>query len=185
MKRMKRCLMERIDVLLMSILAFLGITSSYGQRPHPRVEVKYGVPAAEYAISGKITGDDNKPVAGAEVVVVKENAPNDTVRTDKHGRFSNISSEHFPSDSVSIIINDPSGYYQSDTLQVALSYQKNGDVWNRKAKAKVNHRLTKNAEKDIKVERYLRPDPHHVVCKYGVPIPPTKIVEEPQQNPDK
>lgn len=137
MKRMKNKLLVGVNIVLGALLSLLGIVYANAQR----VMVKYGVPSADIAVKGKVTDERCRPVKDVQVIVrQKVRNQQDTLLTNKRGRFSTEPLRSWPVDSVDLLVVDPSGKYATDSVQAPVRYKKNGNGFYRgtgKAKAKI------------------------------------------------
>ena len=67
---MKKRFLERINAILASVIAFLGVgQSAYSQHFSKEVMCKYGVPHAEHIVTGKVTSSNGKPLKDMEVEI--------------------------------------------------------------------------------------------------------------------
>ena len=137
MKRIKRNILVGINILLGALLSILGVKNANATRPM----VKYGVPSADIAVKGKVTDEHCRPVKNVQVIMrQKVRNQQDTLLTNKRGRFSTEPLRSWPVDSVDLLVVDPSGKYATDSVQAPVRYKKNGNGFYRgtgKAKAKI------------------------------------------------
>ena len=136
---MKAKLLTRINALIATLVSLLGFTScgnlflKYGA---PVVE--YGTPFASWDVSGKVSDEENNPIENAQVIVRSPKAGQirDTLYSDEEGLYRGSYEGVFPysKDSIDIVVRDTAGVYASDSVRVAVEYDKSevadGDSWN-------------------------------------------------------
>ena len=89
----------------------------------------YGTPHVEYEVEGQIYGEDCEPLKSMQVVVRTFNdysyAWPDTVYTDKAGYYRvNYGIPSFGGDCMEVIVHDPKGEYESDSIHIASNKMK-------------------------------------------------------------
>ena len=136
---MKAKLLTRINALIATLVSLLGFTScgnlflKYGA---PAVE--YGTPFARWDVNGKVSDEENNPIENAQVIVRSPNPGQirDTLYSDEEGLYRGSYTGVFPhsNDSIDIVVRDTAGVYASDSVRVAVEYDKSkvadGDSWN-------------------------------------------------------
>lgn len=136
---MKAKLLTRINALIATLVSLLGFTScgnlflKYGA---PVVE--YGTPFARWDVNGKVSDEENNPIEHAQVIVrsPKPGQIRDTLYSDEEGLYRGSYEGVFPysNDSIDIVVRDTAGVYASDSVRIAVKYDKSevadGDSWN-------------------------------------------------------
>lgn len=134
---MKAKLLTRINALIATLVSLLGFTScgsflvKYGAP-------EYGCPYARWDVNGKISDEENNPIENAQVIVRSPKAGQirDTLYSDEEGLYRGSYPGVFPysKDSIDIVVRDTAGVYASDSVRVAVKYDKSevadGDSWN-------------------------------------------------------
>ena len=102
------------NVLLSAILGFMGFGCfSCGM---------YGVPTYNLTVEGDVTDDNEKPLPKMQVINRKGSEGYwledyaDTLYTNAQGKYYKKKIEYHPPMLHQVIVNDPSGVYQSDTV---------------------------------------------------------------------
>ena len=112
---MKAGLLKGINALIAFLLGVLGFTSC-------EPKLKYGMPYAELEATGKVTNERNEPVRSARVTL--KNVPSRDGYTDAEGIYSICVTNHFPVDSLSILVSDTDGVYQPDSVRLKVDYDR-------------------------------------------------------------
>ncbi|MCR4665578.1 MAG: radical SAM-associated putative lipoprotein [Paludibacteraceae bacterium] len=113
---MKTRLLTGINALIACLLGVLGFTSC-------EPKMKYATPYAELEATGKVTNERNEPVRSARVTL--KNVPSRDGYTDAEGIYSiRVVVEHFPVDSLSILVSDTDGVYQPDSVRLKVDYDR-------------------------------------------------------------
>lgn len=115
------------NVLLSAILGFMG----FGLFSC----AKYGTPTRNLTIEGEITDESQKPLPKMQVINRVGNEgfwlddSADTLYTNTKGKYYKKKIEEIPPMFHQVIVNDPSGVYQSDTVVAAEEgyVDKNGE----------------------------------------------------------
>ena len=114
---------KRINIIISALIALLS-----GCKPtqkaimqQQQVVALYGVPYATYHIQGTVTDTDNQPLKDMQVVVkgYKKKIISDKITTTKNGVFGATVSA-FPTDTLHIVVQDPSGQYAADSTAIEL-----------------------------------------------------------------
>lgn len=115
---------QQINWILGGLIALFSGCKTPAKAVQQEVSVLYGVPYATYDISGTVKNEQGESIAGANVIIkgYKHQIIGDTLHTDKQGAFSTIVSD-FPTDTLSIITDDPKGKHACDSTTVALPRQ--------------------------------------------------------------
>lgn len=120
------------------LLGILGVSAvsacGEGILPAPEygpIMAEYGVPHADYVVSGKVTDEAGDPIKGIAVTAPEESR--DTVFTADDGGYE-LRGEFFPNDKIEIEYidvddEDNGGYFAFQTKSVALEKQKDGTGW--------------------------------------------------------
>ncbi|MCR5050999.1 MAG: radical SAM-associated putative lipoprotein [Paludibacteraceae bacterium] len=154
---MKAKVLKVLNALLMMIVSALGLGGCFP------VVCKYGVPTATFDVSGSVTNEANEPLKNIRVVVKNAQGyfeKQDTSiiyaegycpakYTTEDGRYDFGEGYGWPSSSITIIAEDTSGVYKTDSAQVEVQYNRSGvakdDTWNKgSAVIEQNFRLKKN-----------------------------------------
>lgn len=143
MKKIKMRLVLRINLILGTIVGVLtGCGSTKKAADHSdEIMAMYGIPMANYQVSGTVRNANNQPVKGAQVVVkgYKNFAIGDTLLTDAKGKYAG-ELEGWPNDSINVVATAPQTH-KADSVQVKVEYDKH-EAWNSTTKPlKVNVRL--------------------------------------------
>jgi putative lipoprotein (rSAM/lipoprotein system) len=133
MKKLNRSILRQINYCIGFILSLLGVSftgcaSKYG---YPPIQCEYGVPQAEYQISGRVENSQKQAIKGIEVSIKQTNNPykqtplaKDT--TDADGSFE-FSFTEFPVNELLITTHDidstADGSYQSNSIQITPEYK--------------------------------------------------------------
>ena len=138
MKKLNRSILRRINYCIGFILSLLGVSfsgcmaSKYGiLEPLDPFEDAYGVPYAEFQISGRVENSQKQAIKGIEVSIKQTNNPykqaplaKDT--TDADGSFE-FSFTEFPVNELLItthgIDSTADGSYQSNSIQITPEYK--------------------------------------------------------------
>ncbi|MCM1034356.1 MAG: radical SAM-associated putative lipoprotein [Paludibacter sp.] len=171
--KLKNRLLTKINLLLGTLIALLGIGCKSQKvviekqeigdtvsviEENNRIVAMYGIPSAKYVIEGAITNRSNEPLEGKQVIVHTNTYSIDTLYTNNDGRFES-SSYGFPTDSVTIEVNDPEHLYESTQKKAAVVYDDKKDTWNYgTGKVSVNIHLQKT-----------KSDMSQIRVKYGIP----------------
>lgn len=134
MKKLNRSILRKINYCIGFILSLLGVsftgcsTVEYGCPP---IQCEYGVPSADYQISGRVENSQKQAIKGIEVSIKQTNNPykqtplaKDT--TDADGSFE-FSFTEFPVNELLITTLDidstENGSYQSNSIQITFEYK--------------------------------------------------------------
>ncbi len=85
-------------------------------------KVMYGVPHADYDVAGVVQNEEWLGLEGVQVIIksYSDFERTDTVYTNAEGEFHDDYATHSSSgDCLELIVNDPKGEYQSDTVHVS------------------------------------------------------------------
>lgn len=85
-------------------------------------KVMYGVPHADYDVTGSVLNEKFEGIEGAQVIIksYSDFERTDTVYTNAEGAFHDEYATHSSSgDCLELIVNDPKGEYQSDTVHIS------------------------------------------------------------------
>lgn len=118
---MKRKILSFINRCLAAVMALLGFQACGS------AVCKYGVPYADFEVSGKVTDTKQEPLKDMQVAIEISNQGYteliDTLYTNESGEY-HWKAGTFPSDSAKVVVNDTTGRYASDSTKVALSYDR-------------------------------------------------------------
>ena len=136
---MKAKLLTRINALIATLVSLLGFTSCGNFLVKYGAPVEYGTPFATWDVSGKVSDEENNPIENAQVIVrsPKPGQIRDTLYSDEEGLYRGSYPGVFPysNDSIDIVVRDTAGVYASDSVRVAVEYDKSevadDDSWNR------------------------------------------------------
>jgi putative lipoprotein (rSAM/lipoprotein system) len=133
MKKLNRSILRKINYCIGFILSLLGVSFTgcavdYGCPP---IQCEYGVPQADYQISGRVENSQKQAIKGIEVSIKQTNNPykqtplaKDT--TDADGSFE-FSFTEFPVNELLITTLDidstENGSYQSNSIQITPEYK--------------------------------------------------------------
>jgi len=89
----------------------------------------YGTPHAELEISGRIRNKNKEPLEEIRVTVKtdeEERIGVPRVYTDEYGKYNTGKCMIFPRSYVDIIVEDPAGVYERDSVRVDVEYNRLG-----------------------------------------------------------
>ena len=114
---------KKINIIISALIALLSgckPTQKTIMQQQPVVAL-YGVPYATYHIHGTVTDKDNQPLKDMQVVVkgYKDKVIGDTITTNATGTFNTCVSD-FPTDTLHVVVHDPSRQHLSDSTAIAL-----------------------------------------------------------------
>lgn len=135
---MKAKLLTRINALIATLVSLLGFTSCANFLVKYGAPMEYGCPYARWDVNGKISDEENNPIENAQVILSSPKAGQirDTLYSDEEGLYRGSYPGVFPysKDSIDIVVRDTAGVYASDSVRVAVEYDKSevadGDSWN-------------------------------------------------------
>lgn len=130
MKKVRLRILAQVNVLLGAVLALFGCGSKRAAAVENQVVCLYGVPTATYKVSGTVTGEKHKPLKDVQVVVkgYKNYPITDTLRTDNKGRYT-ADYTWYPTDSLNIVVTDPSGEYKADSTKIEVPWKEGASVF--------------------------------------------------------
>ncbi len=121
-----------LNAMLVAILGVLGFGCD-------RVVAEYGVPSADFTLEGEVTNESKEPLKDIQIVMrrgwtdnsdsVRWEQYNDTLYSGVDGRYYKSYPRDFPLDHCRVIANDPSGVYESDTIDARVSYSGGDGHW--------------------------------------------------------
>ena len=122
---MKTKVLNKINAVIAFLLSVLGFSScdftkKYGV-PN-EIRSMYGTPYAEIEATGKVFNEQNEPVSSARVTL-KDSYSIDSY-TDKDGIYTIRVTNELPKDSISIVVNDTNGVYESDSVRIKVDYDR-------------------------------------------------------------
>ena len=140
------------NTLIGVICGLLGI-SSYSCAKYGAPTVMYGVPTGDLVFEGKVSDKTGKPLEGIQVIRRggwKDGTNTrhwedraDTLYTDSNGKIHKEYDGIFPVKYQKVIVNDPAGEYQSDSITSKVDYT-GGNGWDKgKATLKTDFKLRK------------------------------------------
>lgn len=113
---MKTKLLSRINALFVFLLGILGFTSC-------ELRTKYGVPYAEIEVSGVVTDQENERLEDIRITVKQEgHQVLPRTYTNQAGWFDENGNIELPTNTVDIIVDDPSGVYAPDSIRLNITY---------------------------------------------------------------
>ena len=148
MKKVRLRVLAQVNVLLGAVLALFGCGSKRAAAVENQVVCLYGVPTATYKVSGTVTGEKHKPLKDVQVVVkgYKNYPITDTLRTDNKGRYT-ADYTGYPTDSLNIVVTDPSGEYKADSTKIEVPWKEGASVFDQGEQTfKQNVQLKKNVQ---------------------------------------
>lgn len=123
---MKRKTLSFINRCLAAMMALLGFQACGGGNQL----VMYGTPSADLEIKGKVTNHKQEPLKDIQVVVNPIGNWKDTLYTNENGEYHWSIQHYSPTDSATVVVNDTTGQYASDSTRVAYQYDHtNADDW--------------------------------------------------------
>lgn len=158
MKKLRLKFIQRMNVMLASIITFLGFsgckqqkniaetateTATVQEQTQSTIEepiniksdimeeplvCKYGVPMAKHHISGTVTDEKKRPLPNMQVVVETTEGRTDVLITDSVGNFR-FTEKGMPSDSIRITVVDKRGLYLSESQTIKLNYVGGDNEW--------------------------------------------------------
>ena len=140
------------NTLIGVILGLLGI-SSFSCAKYGAPTAMYGVPTGDLTFDGKVSDETDKPLEGIQVIRRggwKDDADMrywdgwaDTLYTNADGEVHKEYDGIFPLRYQKVIVNDPAGEYQSDSITSEVNYT-GGNGWDEgKATLKTDFKLRK------------------------------------------
>ena len=126
-------LLNKVNGAIVLALSAMGFSNASVFEPEEPIVCGYGVPHAEFEVTGKVTDTKSKPLPNIQVTVRNDRGPYQDGMTKEDGSYMVGGYEDFPTDSLEIIAEDPSGVYASDTVRVKVTYEQsadNHDHWN-------------------------------------------------------
>ena len=148
MKKVRLRILAQVNVLLGAVLALFGCGSKRAAAVENQVVCLYGVPTATYKVSGTVIGEKHKPLKDVQVVVkgYKNYPITDTLRTDNKGRYT-ADYTGYPTDSLNIVVTDPSGEYKADSTKIEVPWKEGASVFDQGEQTfKQNVQLKKNVQ---------------------------------------
>lgn len=148
MKKVRLRILVQVNVLLGAVLALFGCGSKRAAAVENQVVCLYGVPTATYKVSGTVIGEKHKPLKDVQVVVkgYKNYPITDTLRTDNKGRYT-ADYTGYPTDSLNIVVTDPSGEYKADSTKIEVPWKEGASVFDQGEQTfKQNVQLKKNVQ---------------------------------------
>lgn len=136
---MKTKILSLLNVLLTFVLGLLGFQScDVAKKYGPGPEVEYGAPYAEYDVSGTITDEEEKPLKNMQIKLKENGVPiAPETYSGEDGKYA-LREEGFPMNRVDVVVSDTAGVYESDSVNVAVSFEGGTDGWNA-GKATIQH----------------------------------------------
>lgn len=161
MKKIKTKWQVWVNSVLTSLIGGMAMSCSsepinlYAPPPLNDDVCLYGTPYAVYEVMGSVTNEQKEPLDSMQVVV--KNVGNyehydydptvtDTVYTNAAGEYhSDYELIAFGEDTLRVIVHDPKGVYQSDSVDVAPDEMQlvSDDGWNSKLDVEVDFNLKK------------------------------------------
>ena len=147
MKKLNRSILRRINYCIGFILSLFGMTifasCEYGCPP---IQTKYGVPSAEYQISGRVENAQKQGIQGIKVSLkepnygIFEGNPHATDTTTTDGAFY-IKCTDFPENEFWLIAEDvdstENGSYRRDSVLITPEFKNvPGSNWHHTAEVK-------------------------------------------------
>lgn len=143
---MKAKVLNSINALMVMLLAALGFNSCIG-------EMKYGVQYATLEVSGTVTDSAAQPLEAMRVTVKHheekwEQQMLPRTYTNELGVYNEKNEYAFPYRTLDIIVEDPSGVYERDSVRVEVTYDRKGaskddDWWEGNAHVQQDFQLKK------------------------------------------
>ena len=143
MKKLNRSILRKINYCIGLIISSLGVSCSvfvaeYGVEVPGGMQCMYGVPTAEFQISGRVENTQKQGIKGIKVSIKQTENPykteplsSDTTNVDGSFQF-NI--KEFPVNELLIIAHDidstQNGAYQSDSIPITPEYKRDpNNTW--------------------------------------------------------
>lgn len=91
--------------------------------------MKYGTPYASLEVSGQITDTEEEPLEDIRVIVKNHTEYSEQqmlprTYTNQFGEYDEKNDGVFPVDNIDIIVEDPSGFYERDSVRVKVEYKR-------------------------------------------------------------
>lgn len=112
MKTMNKLWLKWLNAILAGVF---GISTT-------ACKVMYGVPHADYDVTGIVLNEEREGLEGVQVIIksYSEFERTDTVYTNAEGTFHDkYATDCSSGECLELIVNDPKGEYQSDTVHVS------------------------------------------------------------------
>lgn len=148
---MKRKFIKASNYALGLLLISIGFSSCNKDDDDGRIMLMYGTPSADYEMSGKVTDNENNPIAGIKVSHPRSytNAGQEGVITDKDGNYK-LNTKGFAPGELKLTIEDIDGVVNGEfaTKQKTETFKdsdytgKDGAWHEGKATRTVNIKLT-------------------------------------------
>ncbi len=121
---MKRKALSFINRCLTAVLALLGFQACNS------FVCLYGSPSANLEVKGKVANTKQEPLKDIQVVVNPIGNWKDTLYTNENGEYHWSIQHYSPTDSATVVVNDTTGQYVSDSTKVAYRYDRTkADDW--------------------------------------------------------
>lgn len=123
-----------LNALLALMTSALGFQSCGSGNDNNVIATGYGVPHATFEASGVVTNKKGKPLPNIRVTIgAQRGYEYPDVYTDEDGHYRLDDPNLFPTDSMSIVVEDESGRYAKDSVRVAVDYDRSqvpaDDYW--------------------------------------------------------
>lgn len=129
---MKKKVLTRLNALIATMLAFLGVNGCKNFTPGGigEVECKYGIPYSEVFAQGQVVDEDEQPIEGIRVSYLSSEGYGETI-TNTQGEFELAVWQSFAPDSAKLVAEDVDGeehgVFASDTINLKMEYSQSGN----------------------------------------------------------
>ena len=136
-KNLQKWMLTRLNLLLSSVLALLGFSSCEGIDGPGDYPCLYGTPYTHFDVKGTVQNADGQVLNGVNVTVksvykgegVEYPQQIDIVETGADGKYKSFGSwsgfnERY---TLRVVVDDPSGVYESDSTDVKLDRTTEGE----------------------------------------------------------
>lgn len=155
MKMIYRAFVKGTNWALAGLMGVLGFSGCSNDSP-----AEYGTPIANYKVSGRVTNESGKPIAGIQVELEETDISYSSYAarafTNTSGEYEITTETIGRAEQLRLIVSDidksQNGLYQNDTIQVKIEkedYYDKGKGWNvGKAYKEINPRLKEKTNID-------------------------------------
>lgn len=146
---MKGKILTLLSAIMSGIISLLGFSACSN-------EIMYGSPHGDFKVSGLVKSESGQPIQNVRIIIRKWSpgkdylyvpGASDTVMTNVKGMYYD-SGESSGETRMRVVCEDPSGAYESDSVEVRLDYKGGDHDWYiGKAEATADFTLRKAEEK--------------------------------------
>ena len=128
MNRIKKYLTVKWCAMISALLGMLGYAACGSKDDEDGLgPCLYGQPHAYFKVEGSVLNEEGKTVEGVKVYVRDEYG--DTTKTNQDGKYVFEDAYLFPTNTVWMIAEDPSGIYERDSVEITPRYEGGDGDW--------------------------------------------------------